>query len=119
MGEELVTLTNYRFAAKAEVAKWALEQEGIQAFLADDNLVTMDWFLGNAVGYVKLQVPRSQVEAATRVLEANPQLLDSKRPDADNEEDVNECLSCGAPMREGDTTCPKCGWSYGANENET
>jgi|GEM_PF-3581889 hypothetical protein len=25
------------------------------------------------------------------------------------------CLECGTPMREEDTQCPSCGWSYAAN----
>ncbi|MFA5892248.1 MAG: hypothetical protein WDA27_15085 [Actinomycetota bacterium] len=40
--EKLVTVGTFDFPAEAEAGKLLLEQQGIQAFLADDNLVGMD-----------------------------------------------------------------------------
>ncbi|HEX4149338.1 MAG TPA: hypothetical protein VHY20_10135 [Pirellulales bacterium] len=112
MADELITLSTFRFAAKAELARLALEQEGISAFVADDNVVNMDWFLGNAVGYVKLQVPRSQAEAAMLILQKHPRLLDAKHPQQDEADDMSTCLACGEPMKDDTDRCEACGWSY-------
>jgi len=111
MADDLVTVATYRFTAKAEFAKWALEQEGISAFVSDGNLVTADWFFGNAIGYVKLQVPRSQAEAALDVFDRNSGLLDG--PNTDEAEDApDKCLACGEPLPNESDRCASCGWSY-------
>ena len=52
--ENLVTIATFDSPAEAEVARLALEEHGIRAFLADDNLVGMNWLLSNAVGGAKL-----------------------------------------------------------------
>jgi hypothetical protein len=44
--KELVTVATFSFPAEADVQKLLLEQEGIQAFLADANLVGTDWLYG-------------------------------------------------------------------------
>jgi hypothetical protein len=118
MADDLVTLATYRLAGKAEVARWVLEQEGIRAFVADANLVTNDWFLGNAIGYIKLQVASSQAEAAMAILRAKPRLLDEAAPAETEDEGPAACLSCGKPMPDDVDRCASCGWSYGSEEPE-
>jgi ribosomal protein S27AE len=115
MSDELVTLATYRFPAKAEAARWALEQEGIESFVMDANTISADWFLGNAIGYVKLQVRSSDAEAASGVLRSNPRLLDAKPKSAHQEEEA-QCLSCGALMADDDEECGICGWTFEARE---
>jgi len=118
MADDLVTLATYRFAAKAEAARWVLEQEGIRAFVADSNLVTNDWFLGNAIGYIKLQVVRSQADAALAILRGKPRLLDETAPAEPEDEGPAVCLSCGKPMPDDVDRCESCGWSYSLEEPE-
>ncbi|HEX3870944.1 MAG TPA: hypothetical protein VHV77_10935, partial [Pirellulales bacterium] len=89
-----------------------LKQEGIEAFVADANVVTTDWFFGNAIGYVKLQVPSSQAAAAAEVLRNNATLLDAKPPEPSADDAEAFCLSCGAPMADDAEECAACGWSY-------
>lgn len=114
MSDELVTIATYRFAAKADLARALLEQQGIEAFLADATLVTADWLLGGAVGNVKLQVPAEQVAEAAALLEKHPHVLDhGPRADVDAG-DMTRCLSCGGLMTEHDDVCSECGWSYQA-----
>lgn len=73
MPAELVQIATYPNAAEAEVARAALEGEGIKSYTADDDLVSMVWLLGNAVGYVKLLVAADDAERALAVLrEATP-----------------------------------------------
>ena len=121
MSDDLVTLTSYRFAAKAELVKELLADAGIQAFVADAAMVTNDWFLGNAIGYVKLQVAESQLAAAQQILTEHPEMLDAApavesddgaEADGDAVDGPVACLSCGAPMAEGVEKCEQCGWSY-------
>ena len=117
MADDLVTLATFRFASKAECTKCVLGQEGIQAFVFDGNTVTADWFLGNAIGYVKLMVPGSQAEAALEIVRRNPGLLDQPRTDVDDDA-PERCLSCNDPLPEDCDCCPSCGWSYGEVEGE-
>lgn len=115
MSNELVTLATYRSAPKADLARALLAEEGIQAFVADATAVTADWFLGNAVGYVKLEVPASQADAALELLRRHPQLLDTGPPTAPDEDGTTKCLACGAEMPDDDDdVCPACGWTYDA-----
>src|ERR1043165_3719990 len=62
--EELVTVASFQLANEAELAKLHLEEAGIHSFLADVETVNWDWFLGQAIGYIKVQVLQSQAEAA-------------------------------------------------------
>jgi hypothetical protein len=64
MTDDLVTVGQYQFLAEAEAARMHLDAEGIPAFLSDAETVNMDWLLGNAIGYIKLAVPRGQADAA-------------------------------------------------------
>ncbi|HET6881015.1 MAG TPA: hypothetical protein VFI31_12715 [Pirellulales bacterium] len=68
MPNDLVTIASFPNAAEAEVARLALDAEGIKSCLADEGLVTNVWLLGNAVGYVKLQVAVSDAERAQVLL---------------------------------------------------
>jgi hypothetical protein len=67
MPDDLVTIASYPNSAEAEVARLTLDAEGIKGWLANEGLVTNVWLLGNAVGYVKLQVATSVADRA-RVL---------------------------------------------------
>src|SRR5262245_5852489 len=66
--DDLVTVATFRTAPEAELAKTALDAEGIESFIADAETVTMDWLLGIAVGDVKIQVARSVAERAREYL---------------------------------------------------
>jgi len=68
MADELVTLWRYRDLPEALIAQGKLEAEGLTCFLADDNMIRMDWFLSNLIGGVRLQVPREDAEAALEIL---------------------------------------------------
>jgi len=117
MPDNPVTVGSFQFAPEAEVARMCLAEEGIRAFIIDGEIVTADWFLGNAVGYIKLQVAESQAEAALAVLQ---RVKVRRSRDGQDEEDCDAdeldnavCLACGADLSESPTTCGACGWSYG------
>ena len=69
MSGKLVTIATFDQAAKARLAQNALTEAGIKAAVADEAVVTMDWLLGPAVGFIKLQVMDEDSDRAVNVLE--------------------------------------------------
>ena len=57
--------TNY---IDANITMGRLQEEGINCWLKDENTVTIDPILTNAVGGIKLMVPQSQAERAFELL---------------------------------------------------
>ena len=73
----LVLLRRFRDLPEALLAKGMLESAGISCFLADDNMVRLDWFLSNLLGGAKLMVDAEDFAEASRVLnEPAPQDLE-------------------------------------------
>src|SRR5882672_281861 len=68
MAEELVTLWKYRDLPEALVVQSKLEFYAQTCFLADENIVRLNWFLSNAVGGMRLQVEVTNREAAVSLL---------------------------------------------------
>jgi hypothetical protein len=69
--QELVTIRQFRDLPEALLAKGSLESAGIECFLADENLVRLDWFISNFIGGIKLNV-RAEDEANARKLLDEP-----------------------------------------------
>ena len=115
--DDLVTVRTYRFAHFADVDRMHLQAEDIPAFIADENVVTWDWILGQAIGFIKLQVPSSYADAAERILalHSNDQTIAENAPEP---AEALRCLSCGERMLKDETTCPACGWSYSVTAEE-
>lgn len=73
----LVLLRSFRDLPEALLAKGKLESAGVPCFLADDNMVRMDWFISNLLGGVKILVdPENFSEAARLLNEPIPEDLD-------------------------------------------
>ena len=89
----LVTVRRYRDLAEAYVARSLLESAGIPAWIADENLVRMDWFYSNLVGGLRLQVDECNEAAAREILE----------------EGAPETITYGEEEVYVQPTCPKCG----------
>jgi hypothetical protein len=66
---ELITIRQFRDLPEALLAKGCLESAGIECYLADDNLVRMDWFISNFIGGIKLNVRAVDVENARALLD--------------------------------------------------
>jgi Putative prokaryotic signal transducing protein len=64
----LVLLRRFRDIPEALLAKGRLEASGIECFLADENMVRMDWFISNLLGGVKLFVEPSDFSRASGLL---------------------------------------------------
>jgi len=67
--QELVTVRQFRDLPEALLAKGSLESAGIECFLADDNLVRLDWFISNFIGGIKLNVRAADAENAQKLLD--------------------------------------------------
>ena len=64
----LISLRRFRDLPEALLAKGSLESAEIGCFLADDNMVRMDWFISNLLGGIKLLVNADDAEEAVAVL---------------------------------------------------
>ncbi len=113
--DKLVTIATFDFPVEAEAAKLFLENDGIRAFLADNNLVGMNWFLSNAVGGAKLQVAARDADQASEILERH-KASNAKTQETVVQEDIHfACQECGksisfAGERRGHVEeCPHCG----------
>lgn len=108
---DVVNVAAFQYVQEAELARMMLEEQGIQAELADDGVVGGFSLWSNAVGGVKVIVRRKDADRAARFLEEHRESLVAKR----NGEPIEfECEECGAPLRfPGNRrgrveTCPKC-----------
>lgn len=67
--QNLVTIATFDQAAKARLAQNVLTEAGIRSAVADEATVSMDWLLGNAIGWIKLQVLENDADRAVAELE--------------------------------------------------
>ena len=89
----MVTVRHYRDLSEAIVGRTLLESAGIQAFIADEHLVRMDWFISNMVGGLRLQVDEQDESAAREILN----------------QEVPSTINYGEEETFVQPTCPKCG----------
>jgi len=66
---KLMIIRRYTSVPEALLAKSVLESAGIESFLADENVIRIDWFLSNALGGIKLCVREENAEAAAALLD--------------------------------------------------
>jgi len=65
---DLVMIRRFRDLPEALLAKGSLDSAGIECFLADDNMIRMDWFISNLLGGIKLMVEPQHAAEATALL---------------------------------------------------
>ena len=65
---ELVTVASFTNVNDAHLAKLRLDMAEIESVLIDAETVNMDWFLGRAIGMVKLQVHEDDAARAEEAL---------------------------------------------------
>lgn len=108
--DQLVPIGAFETTVEAETARVILEQEGIQAFLKDAEMVNAVGLLGNAIGYIRLLVRAEDEDPARAILEE--MVEHDKARESGERETESRCLSCGLPMPTDAPACPACGWSY-------
>jgi hypothetical protein len=64
---ELVTIRRFRDLPEAMLAKGILDSAGIECFVVDDNIVRLNWFISTGIGGIKIQVNKSDAEAASEL----------------------------------------------------
>ena len=69
MADKLVTIATFRFLPEAEAIRMYPRGQGIASYLGDAETVNMDWLLGNASGFIKLQVASSHAARAAALVE--------------------------------------------------
>jgi hypothetical protein len=69
MSGRLVTVATFENSTQAQVAKLALEAQGIRAILGDEMTVDLFWTLSNAISGVKVQVLEADADRAVQILE--------------------------------------------------
>ena len=111
MEKKLVTIWRFSLAIQADLAQCVLGNHGIQAYVSDANIVSMDWLIGNAVGGVKLDVAAEDAPAALQILAQNPGLIGKAPVGSEEHDDSFKCLACGQVIGESENRCPSCGWS--------
>jgi hypothetical protein len=65
----LVMVKRFRDLPEAFVAKSILDSAEIDSFLADENVVRIDWLYSNLVGGAKLMVRPEDLDEATKLLD--------------------------------------------------
>ncbi|HEU5351362.1 MAG TPA: DUF2007 domain-containing protein [Terracidiphilus sp.] len=89
----LVTVRRYRDLTEAFLGRSLLESAGVAAWVADENLVRMNWFYSNLVGGLRLQVDERDEADAREILDG----------------EIPETIPYGEGEAYVQPTCPKCG----------
>ena len=66
---EFIVLNSYNTYIDAHIAKGVLEEQGIESWLKDENTVTIDPILTNAVGGIKIMVAKQDGQRAWDILQ--------------------------------------------------
>jgi len=90
MPDQLVTVGTYSTDYEANLVRAELEAFNIDAVLADDNAIHMNWLWSNAIGGVKVRVPESELAEARRVMNL------ANGDGADSPEAAMICPLCGS-----------------------
>lgn len=90
---QLVTVARFRDLPEAMLARGRLQSAGIDAFLADENYIRMDWFMSNMIGNMRLQVREDDAESAKEILAQ--QVPEKFETDTESFEQP-KCPKCGS-----------------------
>ncbi|UCS94601.1 DUF2007 domain-containing protein [Echinicola marina] len=85
----LIALKTFDNSVEANLLKTKLESEGIQTFLMDENMVTLNPLLSISVGGIKLMVPEELLEKAVGILNKYNQA-----PIYDDKGNIVKCPHC-------------------------
>jgi hypothetical protein len=97
----------------AHLARIHLENEGIDVVILDETLVATDWFMANAIGGIKLQVPEPDSVVARSLLTTGGrgEAVGGSEGQADRRagRERREPAPDGEPVSDGQVLCPRCG----------
>ena len=93
LADDYAVVATFSMPYEAQIARASLQAAGIEALIADEHTINMDWFYSNALGGVRLLVPRAQLVEARELVAADfsdalPQAAEPVRCPACGSEDV-------------------------------
>lgn len=94
MTGRLVTVAQYRDLPEAWLAKSKLEAAGITCFLDNEYTIGANWLYSDALGGVKLNVPKENAEEAKAIIEEHHEPLEQE--EAEGLLTGSACPACGA-----------------------
>lgn len=93
MSDSLVTVASFTYPWEADLARSKLEAADIPAFVTDAETVSLNWFLSNALGGVRVRVPKEYEDKALAVLNAEVHAVEWVAP---GKQAAHPCPQCGA-----------------------
>jgi len=69
MKDSFTVIKTYTYLPEAEIARGHLESEGIEAWVDDKNIATIDWPQSSANGGIRLRVEAKDADRAFKILE--------------------------------------------------
>lgn len=101
--EGLATLVTFSTLAEAQVAKGMLEAAGVESWIADSETASAAWQMTPAMGGIRLQVARDEIERARAVFDAEDEPSaasrlgndDDDRDDEESDGDTGEGSAAG------------------------
>ncbi len=94
---EFATVGSYWNAIEARITRNRLADEGIDVFLSDEFIVSTCWLYANAIGGIKVQVPREQLPLAQDILARGKSDILADDPRTPTGTDQRVCHNCGSP----------------------
>ena len=92
--EKLVTIRRFRQGLEAYLSKSKLESEGIDCFVQDEHLISLNWLYSIAVGGVRLQVKSCDVKQAQEILEQQTEV--KSRDILKTDKSITNCPKCNS-----------------------
>ena len=100
MHDNIITLTTENDLTSAYLIKGLLEENGIECFIANENITTANPLYMNAVGGIDIQILEQDKEEAERVLLRNKYQVAMAETEKETVEDdktnVVRCPKCGS-----------------------
>jgi predicted RNA-binding Zn-ribbon protein involved in translation (DUF1610 family) len=93
--ESWVTIATFRDLTEAEMARVTIDAEGIPCFLADAEVIRLDWTLSTALGGIKLRVPATERERALERLHRTSTAQVLALADSSVQDREESCPACG------------------------
>lgn len=99
--DRTVTLRRFLYLPEALLAKGTLESAGIRAYVMDENMIRLDWFISNAPGGLRLQVHEEDVEEAEAILsQPIPDVLHGEGMEEYQQPRCSKCQSLDVSYRD-------------------
>jgi hypothetical protein len=93
----LITVVHFRDPWDAHIFRGRLEADGVPAFVTDDIVIGMRWYLSLAFGGVRVQVPNAYAARAAQILEdAESGTFEAELVEVFGDIDLRRCPKCSS-----------------------